>query len=248
MRAVVNVATGAHYMKGQQRLVEWLALNGEPYRIWNDGTGIPHGSPTHLHRNYAFKGYALEAAAREGGTSLLWCDASIIPVRDLMPLWKRIEEEGYWISRTGWSNYQWTSDGSYPHLFPEVFEAESTPWEALNKARALNRMIPHVASTAFGVSLLHPVGRRIFDEFVRLSKTPAFHGAWRNLNSTAYPVQGEKRAEYNAPPDVLGHRHDQTALSVIAWREGCKLTDCPDVFAYKGGETEDTILIADGEY
>ena len=50
------------------------------------------------------------------------------------------------------------------------------------------------------------------------------------------------------PLDVLGHRHDQTALSVIAWRLGCVLDAPPDTFAYKGGENEKTILIADGAY
>ena len=47
-------------------------------------------------------------------------------------------------------------------------------------------------------------------------------------------------------PDVLGHRHDQTALSVIAWRLGVQLTNCPRWFSYAGGETEETCLIAKG--
>ena len=65
-------------------------------------------------------------------------------------------------------------------------------------------------------------------------------GPWRNDATT--PCGG---------PDVLGHRHDQTALSVIAARAGCKLTEPPEFFAY-GKHTEAVdprvILLADGAY
>ncbi len=106
-----------------------------------------------------------------------------------------------------------------------------------------------MATTAFGISLAHPTGRAIFEEFFRLaSTTRAFHGPWRNSNSPDYPMAGEKRMGPCGPPDVLGHRHDQTCLSVIAWRLGCVLDSPPDTFAYRGGENEKTILIADGAY
>jgi len=50
---------------------------------------------------------------------------------------------------------------------------------------------------------------------------------------------------------VRGHRHDQTAASVIAWRLGFELTNPPNIFAYgRAGEAHDerTILLADGSY
>ncbi len=125
-RIVVNVATGPHYLKGQERLTEWLAQHGEEYAIWNDHKGLPVGSPTHAQTNYAFKAFALlEAAewakARTGvAPSLLWCDASIIPARPLDELWERIERDGYWICKTGYNNYQWTADSAYDDLFPEL--------------------------------------------------------------------------------------------------------------------------------
>ena len=42
-RIVVNVSTGPHYLKGQERLTEWLAQHGEEYTIWNDRKGLPVG-------------------------------------------------------------------------------------------------------------------------------------------------------------------------------------------------------------
>lgn len=175
---------------------------------------MPPGSPAHAAKPYAFKAHALAAAAQKGYATLLWADASIVPHQPLAGLWERIERDGYWISRNGWMNAEWTCKEAYADL--GVTEDEN--WQ-----------IPHVVATAFGVCLGHPKGERIFEEYLRLAQTRAFIGPWRG----GVGIQ---------------HRHDQTALSVIAWREGCVLTDPPAWFSYRGGETAETYLIADGAY
>jgi hypothetical protein len=242
MRAIVNVATGETYIKGQQRLTEWCAGNDVEYVTWNDQTGLPKGSPTHNDNNYAFKAYAMKHSA-EMFTTLLWCDASVIPIRSLDPLWEKIERDGYFIPDNGYSNYEWTCDGAYPALFPEYMGLGE-----IEAVREINRKIPHCASTAWGVSITHPIGRKIIDEWFRLAQARAFHGYWRNRACRNFPIETEKRIGWCGPPDVKGHRHDQTALSVIAWRLGCTLTPPPKIFAYKGGETARTLLVADGNY
>jgi hypothetical protein len=93
-----------------------------------------------------------------------------------------------------------------------------------------NKRIQHVVATAFAVDLEHPKGREFLAEYYRLaSETDAFCGPWTG----GIGVQ---------------HRHDQTAASVIAHRLEIPLTDPPDFFAYLGGETSKTVLIADGCY
>jgi hypothetical protein len=93
-----------------------------------------------------------------------------------------------------------------------------------------NEQIPHVSAGAFAVDLCHPKGHAFLVEYFRMaSETRAFCGHWTG----GIGVQ---------------HRHDQTAASVIAWRLGVPLTEPPTYFSYRGGETEDTILIADGAY
>jgi hypothetical protein len=243
MRSVVNVATG-RYVRGQERLTEWLSSHSEnDYFVWRDM--LPAGSPAHVEIPYAFKAYALREAIASGAKTLLWADASIVPVRDLTPLWERIERDGYWISDQagpehdkGWSNYEWTADAAYPALFHGVNDMPAS-------VKALNRDIPHVVATTFGFSMDHEIGRALFAEYFRLaSETKAFCGPWVNAN-----YKGERedlpRVGCCGPPDVRGHRHDQTALSVIAWRLGCKLTRWPDPFAYRGHEDERTILLAE---
>lgn len=219
-RCIVNVATD-RYVAGQDRLNRAMAGKSRETDLmfWRDT--LPPGSPAHMPKPYAFKAWALKAAADAGHTELLWLDACILPNRELEPLWEKIERDGYWIVDNGYKNGEWTCDAAYRDL---------------GVTREENWKIPHVVATAFGLSLSHPVGQQIFDEYFGLAQTNAFCGPWRNENGAA-----------SKDPMVRGHRHDQTALSVAAWRADVVLTQGPE-FAYKGGETVETYLIADGKY
>jgi len=93
-----------------------------------------------------------------------------------------------------------------------------------------NKKIQHVVGGAFALDLTHAVGRTFLAEHFRLaSETRAFCGPWTG----GIGVQ---------------HRHDQTVSSVLAHRLQIPLTDPPDYFAYRGGETDRTLLVADGNY
>ena len=256
MRAVVNWASG-RYVAGQERLTEWLSAHDEEYFIWRDQ--LPAGAPKHEDVPYAAKAYALRSVQAGGARTLLWTDACILPIAPLGPLWERIERDGYWISSQagpepdrGWSNYEWTADSAYPALFPQ-WQHKNWAGDDYASAKSVNRTIPHVVATTFGVSLDHPTGRAILDEYFRLaSTTNAFCGPWTNsCYGTSKPelvVNPNPRQHPCGPADVRGHRHDQTALSVIAWRLGCKLSQWPEIFAYRGHEDERTILCADARY
>lgn len=266
-RAVVCVATTERYQRGMARLSSALCGDTSLPLMFRE---IPATWPVHEDKPYAFKAYALRQAMLAGADLVLWADACILPVRSLEPLWERIERDGYWICRNGWTNYEWTADSAYPDLFePErkaavemvnqlaksmgdergyIPTAEATAGE-LPRLREYNKRIPHVVATSFGLNLRSDIGKAFLAEYFRLaSETRAFCGPWRNLNNQACPTS---HATVCGPADVLGHRHDQTAASVIAWRLGMKLCDPPEVFAYgKAGEPTDerTILIADGSY
>lgn len=251
-RAIVNVATTPYYQRGQARLASMGQHIGNADLVMLKETP----GPRHSDVPYAFKAYALMQAIEGGAEALLWCDSCILPVRSLAPLWERIERDGYWFSQAGWSNYEWTADSAYPDLFPALYDTSKSPSEvmstdeSLRQARVFNRQIQHVVATTFGLNVKHPTGRIFFDEYYRLaSETRAFCGPWSNRMHPDNINRSDTRT--CGPPDVRGHRHDQTAASVIAWRLGFKLTDPPDIFAY-GRENEPhderTILLADGSY
>lgn len=216
-RCIVSVAAGLNlagepYAKGLARLIASPLLYST-LMTWRDA--LPHGSPSHQDVPYAFKAYALKTAADQGFDTLLWCDACIVPgARSFNDLWEKIETQGYWFSRNGYWNSEWTAESAYADL--GVTHEE-------------NAAIPHVVATAFGLSLKHSAGREFLDEYFRLAQTKAFCGPW----SGGIGVQ---------------HRHDQTAAGVLAWRLKMQLTDPPEWFAYRKGETEKTVLVADGNY
>lgn len=246
IRSIISVATPGPYQKGLARLRAAVPDFNEKRIVLNmwDG-GLPRGCPPHSKIPYAMKAYALRDAAMQGADLLLWCDSSVVPVRSMEPLWERIERDGYWISHNGFTNYEWTADSAYAALFPEA--VATGHWEEM---REINRRIPHVLATAFGLNARHEKGRTFLNEYFRLaSETAAFCGPWINTNYPGSNVGRGGLAGSCGPPDVKGHRHDQTAASVLAWRLGFNLTSPPDLVAYPsvdGKLDERTILLIDG--
>lgn len=233
-KTVVNVATGA-FVRGQERLTEKLAELGEDYLIFRNE--LPPGSPTHELVPYAFKSYALQEAATRGAKLLLWADASIVPIRSLDPIWDYTKEHGVWFADNGWNNAQWTCDAAYKPLLG------TNPTEEI---RRVNRGIKHVVATTFALYLDDPRGAHFLREYLHYAGNGAFQGPWWNSNGERADYASKVGAEPCGPPECLGHRHDQTAASVIAWRLGIPLTISPRYFTYNGQQTYDTIVIAKG--
>lgn len=234
--AIASVATGG-YVPALDRLKKRVA-EMEPdceFFQWRDE--LPTGSPTHDQKQYGFKAYALAWAAIASPGLILWCDSVVLPIRPLAPLWSHIEKYGAWIPLNGWTNYDWTCDAAYADLFPGL---------PIEEAREINKTVPHCCATCFGINTRSDIGRNIIEEYFRLATTNAFCGPWSNTNNPNHWPQDSSRMGPCGPPDVYGHRHDQTALSVIAWRLGLALTPCPYLFSYPPG-TEETIIVANGE-
>ena len=230
MRAVVNVAD-RHFVRGSARMREALTKYGAGAEFLAWINRLPEGSPPHKAFPYAFKAWAILAAAERGFSSILWMDSSILPIRDMEPLWEKIERDGYFLGNNGWSNGQWTPDAAYP---------------ALDISREENWKVKHCVAGVIGLDLRHAIAVDFASEYQRLSTTEAFRGPVWNAN---HPQHGKRPgAAPCGPPEVMGARHDQTAASVIAHKLGMELTDPPEFFCYRGGETERTVIVADGSY
>jgi hypothetical protein len=247
-RAVVSVSTTPYFARGQQRLQAGLDQFGACEFLYL--TKLPADSPTHEAVPFGFKYHALYPW-RDKFDALIWADCSILPVRSFEPLWQHIEQYGAAIVNGGWSNYEWTADSAYKDLF--AAERDAGAWDRRMESdeycmRSLNREIKHVVGGFFGLSMKHPVGRAILEEMYRLAQTRAFCGPIANLNHKDCPTS---HATVCGPPDVRGHRHDQTALSVVAWRHGVQLVDPPTFLVYGKPEMatdERTVVVADGSY
>lgn len=214
-RAVVSVGFGERCEGGLRRLHARLDALGVPVVSWLGSA--PDGAPPHADCPYGFKLTALERAA-ESASTLLWLDSTVIVLRPLDDLFAKIEADGYWISANhGLMNGEFTADGAYP---------------ALGVGRAENWKIPHVVATCFGLDMSSPVGARILESWTELRDAGAFAGPRSN-----------ERGEASGDPAVRGHRHDQTALSVVAYKMGLALTNPPDWFADEGYEGSDATVL-----
>lgn len=227
-RTVVSLATpdSSHFQAGLNRLSVALQEfdHGVEQKFYRD---IPPGWPKHSDKPYAFKPFALMEASKTS-YMVLWCDSVIVPIRPMKPLWYRIERDGYFIAEAGNgnNNYQWTANSAYADLFPDV---------SIEEARETSKTFLQVHAAVIGLNLKSSIGAEFLREYYRLAKdTNAFVGPWSNT------------ADKNCgPSDVKGHRHDQTAASLIAWRLGMKLARFPEPYAYQT-PAEGTILLHDG--
>jgi hypothetical protein len=245
-RCVVNVAIGdAYYKRGQMRLAQELR-RFDPWSKQMMWQCIPPGWPDQKQKPYAFKSFAMKEAAKIADL-VLWCDSSIVPIRPMDAFWEILQSDGYFLVENGEGmNYEWTADSAYQYLFPEL---------SVESARSASRAIPQIVGGILGVNIKSEKGNAFLEEYYRLAKdTDAFCGPWANQNCPTRAQYGKGSVYTTAPcgpPDVRGHRHDQTAASVIAWNMGLKLSKYPSPYAYIGpssktAPTRETILLHDG--
>lgn len=106
-RAIVNVSN-RKYWRGQDRLVETLKGKTDTqvlaYRFESEV-----GAKKHSESMYGFKPLAIEKAYNLGYRQILWLDASMYVLRDLDPIFKQIEQDGYYFQNSGWLNDRWTT-------------------------------------------------------------------------------------------------------------------------------------------
>lgn len=186
-RCIVSVGT-AHYAPFITRMGAHLDRLGDTStRLFF--TRLPKGSPTHAQNPYAFKLYAINEAVQAGHTSILWLDSSIIPVSSLGPLWERIETEGHYLWRSGFSVAQSCNDRCLAHFGITRDEAET---------------MPEVAAGVVGLNLLRLPPTALLDQWHEAMEAGMFRGS-RFHN----PKESKD-------PRFLFHRQDQSALSCAA--------------------------------
>lgn len=197
---IVNYASGSRdslFRRGQRRLVEEckaVAYEGD-FLLFNDEN--PLDCPPHGQVPYAFKPHAMKVAADRGYRFLLWCDCSVFPVRPLDRAFEIMRELGYMFLMCGWKAGEWCSDAA---LGP------------LGVTREETLKMDQLIGGCQGLDLSSARSRYYLERWYDLSRDGiTFPGAWTNENGQ---VSADKR--------VLGHRHDQVAASIIAWKLGMR--------------------------
>jgi hypothetical protein len=208
---------GADFDAMQHRLDFFFHMWGEQTLQWT-GYNLPPGSPQPKDSPYAFKLYAIDEAHKRGCDTVIWADSSIIPIRQLIPLWEYIEQRGYWFSdNMSNNNGEWTCDSALPIL-------------GLTREESFH--VPQCSTNAFGLCFKHDIAQKFFHQWQELEKKGAFIGPKNNIDGEA-----------SDDPRVLGHRQDQTAASVLLHRLNMEMTKAPDFMVQGWYANEKTILV-----
>lgn len=109
MRCIINLSN-KKYLAGQDRLLQTLEIVKTPnvdnvmFKSEKDVN-----SPLHSDNMYAFKPFAFKKAIDMGYRVILWLDASMYVLKDLTPIFDKIEKDGYYFQKSGWLNSEWTN-------------------------------------------------------------------------------------------------------------------------------------------
>lgn len=156
------------------------------------------GAPTHDVAPYAFKPAMFSYAQGRGYDMILWADSAVFAIANLEPIFEHIENHGHVFFANGCVG-EWSSDAAL---------------DSFKIGRDEAMRITELTGCLMGLDLRQPKAARFLIEWKALSRDgKTFPGSWNNNNG-----------EVSADPRVKGHRHDQTAASLLAHEIGMELT------------------------
>ena len=203
---IVNYANGGWYIKGQERLKK--SLEDFNYKgdilLFTDPKEI--NCKTHQENPYSFKPYAIKKAKDMGYTNVTWVDASFYAVKEINFIDEHLEKFGYGFQESGWNVSQWTNDKCL-----ELFKEEREP---LFEAKM-------ISSGFMSFNFNFEICNTALNMFLESADNGSFIGKWNNKDQTE-----------SLDSRVLGHRHDQSAISIIINKLKLKISDNDTFFCY----------------
>jgi hypothetical protein len=187
---IVNFSDSS-FANGQQRLIKSLLdFNYEGDIItYNDYSQIQ--SKSHQQVPYQFKVYAIEKARQMGYDVVIYCDASLYAIQNVMPVINHIIEKGYLLELCGFSAGQYATDICLNEF-------------GISREEAFDISLYSAGFT--GLNFKNEKATQFFDRWFKLAKEEkTFIGDWNNNNKQC--SQDER---------CLGHRHDQTVASILS--------------------------------
>ncbi len=187
---VVNFSDG-HFKTGQDRLVRSLKDQNYPGDILLFDNVSQLGCKPHSEVPYQFKTYAIMEAYNRGYEVILYCDASLWAIKDIMPCLYYIEQKGHLLEYCGYNLGQYCTDQALG-----IF--------GITRDQAMDM---HMHSAGFtGLDIRNPVSLAFLHEWHSYSQREAtFKGAWNNSNNAC-----------STDPRCLGHRHDQSVATYVS--------------------------------
>ena len=159
----------------------------------------------------------------------LLLDAAFFPIQHIQPLIEHIAQHGYYLCKNGYKVGQWASDRCLA---------------AIDCGREHAMGLEECSSYAVGINVHHELAMRLAHLWAEWCIAETIVGHHTSLSNP----NGRNRGPVSDDPRVMGHRHDQTVLSILANRLGL-LDWCerPRFTTYDGqATTEETVLLNRG--
>jgi len=214
---IVCCGVGQWYPRGVDRLGRSLNYHG-----WGGDTILwrneyPPGCPTHQQVPYAFKLAAIEHAGNVlGYNRILWVDSSVWCVADPLPIFHRIATDGYYLWDSIFAVGTWTNDRCLSSFGMSRDEAMA---------------VPMLSANVIGLHWQNGTAREFMRQWREAMDRGDFAGSW---------IRQEGDAEDER---YQGHRHDQSAASIIAHRLGMSLDAPGNLCQYYAPTMPDTVVL-----
>lgn len=199
-RVIVGCGIGAYYRERLRSTVNHCNVYcPDAWTLFYDE--LPPCCPEHKNDPYAFKIFALQQAFDAGFRYALWMDTSFQPVASIEPLWKHIEARGFYAGQQGDSKLgEWTNDAAL-----KIFKLD----------RDVAMRLPLLYSGLVGLDFSGS-GRWAYLKWRDMYAHGTFHGYHFQDELSSY--EGHKwRGSCSTDPRCKGHRHDESALSYVAY-------------------------------
>lgn len=199
-QCIVSCGVGQWYPRGVKRLERSLLYHGWGGAMQMHIDKYPEGSPTHQEVPYAFKLNAIQKARSEGHDQVLWLDSCAWAIKRPHAIFDRIETEGHYFWTSGYACDTWCNNRSLNYFGISREEAKS---------------IPMLYALVIGLDFRNHRTRQFFDWWQNACNAGVFNGSWKR--------------EEGDPDGYEGHRHDQSAASLIAHKLGMGIDGTHDL-------------------
>lgn len=190
---VVCLGIGEQFARGIDRLKKSVAKWSPQSEFLAWTTSVPDQSPTHESVPYAFKLHCVREALAHGFDCVMWLDSSVIVRDDLTSLWEKLAHEGLLFVTNYHSVGEYTHDGAL---------------DTLGVTRNQAFRVQSLQGGMWGVKR----GDARAERFLDLLQALSTDGVTYQGDSTTTTTTTDCR--------VKGHRHDQSAMSIVAERLG----------------------------
>lgn len=214
---IICAGKNGHYSAGIDRLEKTLYYHGYAgdMKFWRNE--FPDGCPENIgDGQYNFKIHCFKDAFLNGYKVVLWVDSSFWAVKNPMPIFDYINENGLFFFKTGCSLAQTATD------------------KLLNYSKLIREDlidVPEFAGGIIGINYDNPNGRMYFDSMCEYMDAGMFGGSRsHDINDSPHPL-------------FRFSRHDQSASSTILHKMGIvSMGEEKNWVEYKGEKNSESVI------